>query len=127
MQPSERRKNKRINYKCSVRIRPMQEGIHEDKIARWDIVTMQNLSASGLLFTTMTKLAVGTMLELTISSSICKEPVHCIGQVSRVSEKDGNKISTAQLSVYLIAAIFKNIDAETKKAIKKICDEYLAI
>jgi len=122
MQPLERRKHKRIKRTCTVRIRPFQEGMDASRSARWDMVTMQNLSASGILFTSTEKLPLGAMLEFNISSPFSAEPIHCIGQVGRVEERQSSKISVAQISVYSIAVFFKNINADKQEAIKKICD-----
>jgi len=106
---------------CTVRIRPFQEGMDASISAKWDVVTMQNLSESGILFTSTEKLPLGAMFEFNISSPFNPDPVHCIGQVVRVEEKQSSKISVAQISVYSIAVLFKNIDADKQEAIKKIC------
>jgi hypothetical protein len=92
--------------------------------ASWDIVTMKDLSISGMLFNYAKKIPVGEMLELNISLPTSPESIHCIGQVCRVDERQAHKISTAQISIYFIAVVFKDMDAVKQEAIKKICNGY---
>ncbi len=121
MPPSEQRKYKRVKRICTVKVRLFKDGMDSDNSARWEVTTMQNLSASGMLFTFTEKFPIGAILEFNISSLYSEEPILCIGQVVRSEERQGNKISVAQIPVYLIAVFFKDIDMEKQEVIKKIC------
>lgn len=123
MQPLERRKHKRIRRTCTIRVRPLQEGVSADKAAAWEVVTMQNLSASGMLFTSTKKISEGSLFEFNISSPFIAQPIYCFGQVIRVEERQSSKISVAQIPVYSISVFFKNIDSDKEEAIKKMCGD----
>ncbi len=123
MQPLERRKHKRIRRTCTIRFRPLQDGAGADKTTAWEVVTMQNLSASGMLFTSTKKISTGLLFEFNISSPFIAQPIHCIGQVIRVEERQASKISVALIPVYSISIFFKNIGTDKEEAIKKICGD----
>lgn len=124
MQPLEKRKNKRAKRCCTVRIRPFPSQMDAGGSSNWDTVTMKDLSESGMLFSHTKKITIGTMLEFKIGLPSSVEPVECIGQVCRVDEKLINKVSVAQIPVYLIAVYFKNMDTNKKEAIRKVCGVY---
>ena len=124
MQPSEKRKDKRVKRSCTVKVRSFQKRMDIGQSSGWEIVTMKDLSASGMLFTHTKKIPVGEILEFSISLPSSLEPIHCLGQVCRVLERQTSKISVAYIPVYTIAVFFKDIDASKQEAIKKICGGY---
>jgi len=124
MQFPERRKYKRIKRPFTARIRTYQTNINTDASAKWDIVTIRNLSAVGVSFNHTQKLTLGTMLEFIIALPFSKEPIYCIGKVSRIDKSQIGDIRTPQIPVYGIAACFTEIDDIGKEAIIKYTKNY---
>jgi hypothetical protein len=122
MQPSDERRQKRIDRICSVRVRLFKEGQDAARQRPWEMVTMQNLSATGILFTTTEKLPTGIMLEFMISSPKRPDPIYCVGQVIRVEESQRDKLCVSQITIYSVAVFFINISTDNQEAIKKICE-----
>ena len=123
MQPSDQRRHKRVKRTCTVKIR-LKEGADSGISARWEVATMQNISASGMLFSFTEKFPAGTIIEFSITSPYNTEPIHCIGQVVRSEERQHNKVSVVQIPVYSTAVFFQDIDMNQQEVLKKICDEY---
>jgi len=121
MDSSEKRRDRRIKRSCTVRVKPYNDATGS---VAWGIVIMKDLSISGMSFTHTKKIPIGEILELNISLPTCPESIHCLAQVCRADERQATKISSAQISVYFIAVIFKDMDAAKQAAIKKICDGY---
>ncbi len=115
----ERRVCKRIKYQFMTRFRIYpQKGAKESH--KWDIATIRNLSAGGLLFNYDKNLAAGTVIEFKITLPFIIEPTHCLGMVCR-SEPFG-KSSDSKL--YKIATHFIELDDEKRKIITIHAEKY---
>jgi len=118
----ERRRHKRIQCPCTVRIRPFKEGVDVGLSGRWDVVTLVDLSVSGILFTHTRSFLAGSMLEFNILSTPTSVPIYCIGRVIRSGKKPSSTTDAVQTSLYSTAVMFKSFDGGTLEAIKRICD-----
>ncbi len=118
----EKRKYKRTNCVCTVRIRPFYEGMDTGVLARWEVVPMQNLSASGILFVQTKTFPMGAMFEFNVTSPVVSGPVYCVGRVIRVEKRQNSKNGQAQMPAYSIAVNFKDFDEDKQESIKRICD-----
>jgi len=85
----------------------------------WDMVTIRDLGAGGILFNYDQPVAIGTNVRLRIIFPFLKKPIHCIGKVMRNEE-----VSTYQYpSIYRIATEFEKIKQKDKELIKRRADK----
>jgi hypothetical protein len=125
MEFSEKRKFKRIKRPFTAKIRLYsQGGSKEAGSVKWDIVTMKNLSATGMSFNYTKELPVQTVLEFNISVPFIKEPIHCIGQVCRIDRTQVDNSKPLRIPVYWIAVQFKDIDETKKEALVKFSEKF---
>lgn len=122
----EKRKDKRIKHPFVTRVRPSKNINGADISTSWDIVTMKDISPSGMCFNYTKKIPVGTELEFKITLPLHEQPIKCAGKVCRIDEDvgQGGKISSAKILVYRIAVCFKDMDAVSKLAISSLYDSY---
>lgn len=112
----ERRKYKRIRHHFMISLRIFPE-IASKNNAKWDMATLENLSAGGMFFTYHEKLRPGTLLEFKITLPFLIERTRCLGIVKRVIENPPAKI-------YGIGIYFVEIEGEKKDAIDKAANDY---
>ena len=115
----ERRLYKRIRHQFITRFRIYpQKGSKESH--KWDIATIQNLSAGGLLFNYDKNLAADTLVEFKITLPFIIEPTHCLGTVCRSEPFDKNSDN----KLYKIATYFIELDDEKKEAITMYAERH---
>ena len=112
----ERRKYKRIkvHFIAKFRIKPRKSGDMPSG-GGWVMVTLENLSAGGILFNYDKKIKVGTVVSLSITFPTLATPINCLGKIIRIEE-------LAYSSVFHIAAIFIKIDKREKEVIRKAAE-----
>jgi len=116
----EKRKYKRVNRRLTARVRPYQKNKKPEESVKWDIVTIRNLSATGVSFNYTQKIALDTILEFKIALPFTAEPLHCLGQICRIDEETMIKIKSRGIPIYWIAVRFIDIDTDKKEAIIKL-------
>jgi hypothetical protein len=82
----------------------------------WDMVTVRDVGAGGILFNYDSPVEIGTKIELKISFPLELNPITCEGRVSRNKKIDSYKYS----SIYRIAARFERIRNKDKVLIDQI-------
>lgn len=122
----EKRRDTRVKHPFTARIRVHQEGGESEESLKWDVVTMRDLSASGVSFNYTKKIESGTVIEFNIAVPFTEEPFQCLGEVCRVDEQPTDRIRTRKIPVYGIAVRFKEIESDVKKTIKKFAEESYA-
>lgn len=119
----ERRRFKRVNRSFTARVRIFQQNMKSTDSAKWNIVTIRNLSAGGVSFNYSQQLPLGTKLELNIALPFTEGPVYCIGEVCRIDKTRWDKISAIKIPIYWIAVRFTEIPLDKKEAIIKFTNE----
>ncbi len=111
-----RRKYKRIEKPYIARFRK----IVTQRIisAEWDVVTVKNLSAGGMLFNYKKNLGIDTRLDLKINISKSTPLINCIGKVIRIDEHMNS-------SMFGIAMEFTEIEEQEKEMINTTVEEVL--
>jgi len=101
----DRRKYRRLKTSLMVKMHTssFERG---DQSVKYDIVTLRNLSAGGLLFNYDKVVEVGTYLEFTIHFPEVEHPVHCKGEVVRIEKAK----QSPPLILYHIAVHFVEED-----------------
>ena len=119
---SEKRQFKRIKRTFTARIRTLQSEDAKKEAVKWNIVTMKDLSASGLSFNYTSKIPLETSLELNISLPFVKDAICCSGEVCRIDERQPVNsmvtITKPRIPVYFIAAYFTQMPNSQKEALE---------
>ena len=113
----EKRRYKRMRRSFTARVRVYQGAAKTAESSKWDIVTIRNLSASGISFNYNKKIALGTLIELNITLPIGPKPIRCLGQVCRIDETQSDRM---QIPIFGIAIRFIEIEEDKKEAINKL-------
>jgi len=119
LQPPERAK--RIKRNFIARIRLYHNNTGQKDAPKWNIVTMQNLSSTGILFNYNQKIPINTVLEFIISLPF-NNNVHCLGVVRRIEGPPLTK-KTKKFYVYRIAAYFIKLDTHIKESLDNFAEE----
>ncbi len=109
---SDRRKHKRIEEKFMARVRV-------NKDARWEIVVLKNLSASGTLFLYGQRLKIGSLVELRINFPFYQKSI--IATVARTVRVE----SQAHASLFRVAVEFTEIGKDEQSSIDKAANDLL--
>lgn len=122
---AEKRRFKRIEKKFVVTLR-----VYSDKkttlAAKYDIVSLKNISAGGALFAYNKELKIGTLVDLNIASPMLAEPVACLGRIIRV-EPPSQSMLPGQIPLYNIAVRFiETMDRKEQGMINNIVEGYLS-
>lgn len=121
---AEKRKYKRVKRPFTASIRPFQETTDANAQGKWDIVTMKDLSASGVLINYTKIIPVGTVLEFNIALPFTEKPIYCLGRVCRIDDTHVEKIKSPRIPVYWIAVSFTDMNETKKQAILKYTDTF---
>ncbi|MFH1093563.1 MAG: PilZ domain-containing protein [Candidatus Omnitrophota bacterium] len=125
---SEKRQSKRIKRSFTARIKTLQNEDAKEKAVKWDIVTMKDLSASGISFNYTSKIPAKTALELNISLPFVKDGICCAGEVCRIDEKRPVNpmvaITKPPIPVYIIAAYFTQMQDSQKEALESYINNF---
>ena len=108
-----RNRAKRLLHNFVVRFRFHHKQIDKKEPFKWDIVSIQNLSSSGILFNYNQKIPLKTIMEFKISLPFEDGLIHCLGVVCRMEEPPPTK-RTQKIPIYKIAAYFTEIDNNTQ-------------
>ena len=122
----EKRIADRIKHPFLTKMRALTSSGSVDPASKWDIVTLRNLSASGLLFNYGQVFPIGILLEFSISLVGQIQPVNCIGEVCRVDQQNVPDTNAAanQLVLFSVAVRFKEMDADSQAMIKKLSQSF---
>ncbi|NQT23226.1 MAG: PilZ domain-containing protein [Candidatus Omnitrophica bacterium] len=119
-QRPERRKHRRLKRHFIVKFRiKSQTKPHKDKdeaSAKWEMVTLQDLSAGGALFNYNEKIDVGTFIDFMIEFPLGEGDIQCVARVLRC-----NPIPARPL--FGIAVIFAEISEEEAERINLFVEE----
>ena len=109
----EKRKHRRIYRTILARFRAYPKGL-KNKPSHWDIVSLNDLSAGGLLFSYDKKIIIGTYLNFLIPFPGSQEPISCLAKVLRLKSKE---------LLYGVAATFTDINDENRDRINKNAED----
>jgi len=110
----ERRKYKRIEKALIAKFKSVADSGGND--VTWNMVTLKNISAGGMLFNFDKKLQLHGILDIQINFPALKNPVKCRGKVLRV-----DKIVA---SLYGVAVLFTKLSNEDKNIINRKAEEF---
>jgi hypothetical protein len=82
----------------------------------WEMVSVKNVSAGGLLFYYNRNLGSDSLLDLKIDISHTTPTINCVGKVVRIEEPQPH-------SLFRIAASFSELSKEEKELINKTIEE----
>jgi len=119
MTTPEKRKHNRVKRPFLARMRPYREVEDPAKPVKWDIVTIKDLSASGVAFNYTKIFPEGTKLEFYFPLPVTAEPLYCIGEVCRIDGSVGG--NTPRISVHRVAVRF----TEITEARQEILEQFL--
>ena len=110
--PSEKREFKRIEKPFMARFRVKQYKGLEMSSFYWDMVSVKNVSAGGILFYYNRNLGFESLLELKLNISHTTPTINCLGKVIRIEEPEPH-------SLFRIATSFTDIGKKEKEIINK--------
>jgi hypothetical protein len=113
------RRHKRIS-KTLMSWFKFSNGKHAVMANGWDMVTVRDIGAGGLLFNYDRPVEIGSRISLKIMFPFKDEPIRCRADVVR-SQRIG---SSEDSSIYRVAAEFKNITSADAGLIDRVADEY---
>jgi len=90
--------------------------ILRERSSEWELVTIRNISASGILFNYSRAMEVGHKLSFSMTLPFSASPVVCRGKVVRV--KDETR-SGAAIQTYAIGAAFSGLDGAMSKGLRQ--------
>lgn len=109
----EKRKSKRIQRPFTARVQLRTPSLFPS----WDIVTVQNLSADGMLFSYDKQIPPGTVLDFKINFPMTNQPIDGTGKVIRAE-------SMGQGPYYSVATYFTHITQTERELINESADEF---
>lgn len=119
---SDKRVYKRLNSKVGLRYKVFEtenEFIKRGHIAE-ELGTTKDVSAGGLLFVVQEKLAVGSILELSLGLPAVETPIECLAKVVRVKElREGTG--------YDIAVCFLDLTSAERMRLDKFVEQELGL
>ena len=110
----EKRKHKRIQRKfvAHFHVRPHDPAAK----TKWDIVTVRNLSAGGVLFNYDKELTEGRIVDFKINFPGCKDPIVCVAKIIRIE-------APVDYGILPTAVFFAEISEKDKKAIDRLASK----
>jgi type II secretory ATPase GspE/PulE/Tfp pilus assembly ATPase PilB-like protein len=118
---SDKRVYRRLNNKVSLRYKVFEtenEFIKRGYTAEESAAT-KDISAGGLLFVTQDKLAVGSILELSLELPVAEAPIECLARVVRVAE------GLFKESGYDIAVCFLDLTSAERTRLDRFVEQEL--
>lgn len=113
----EKRRYERIKKHFVVRFRIKPGQPQSGSLTGWNIVTLQDLGAGGILFNYDQEIEVGTLIDLKINFPPLRTPIDCVARVVRVEKPPLPPIVR-------IAAVFVNIGKKEKGLVEKAAEEF---
>ncbi len=114
----ERRKYKRKEKPYMVRFRTIPLVAKKMVSPGWDVGTVKDLSAGGMLFYYDKNLELDSLLNLKIDLPASALPINCVGKIIRIEQPQPN-------SMFRIAAEFTEIDEQEKAMINTTVEKAL--
>lgn len=121
---NKRAKRIRKSFIARFRVHNEKDESYFNDSSKWNIVTINNLSSSGIYFYYNEKIPVDTEIELNISLPFVNEPVHCLGKVCRADEDKKYLAGLRKIPFYGIAAYFEIINEDAQKAIDNFAENF---
>ena len=115
----EKRKHRRIERSFMSWFRTISFVFVGRCFSKWDIVTVRNLSAGGMLFSYNDGITTGTQVNFRILFPFSAHAIKCIGRVIR--NKRPNK--RLHSKIFLIAAEFEKINQKDKELIRSVAND----
>ena len=114
---SEQRSHKRIyrHFIASFQIRP--EESQKANSTKWEVVTLNDLSAGGALFNFDKEIEVGSFLDVVINFILLQHPLECQAKVLRVQKMQDSPL-------YRVAVIFTKIDENDKNILTNFAERF---
>ena len=124
----EKRRYRRLNRSFITKFRLSPDNNPPGSVnlpAKWDIVTIRNISGSGMAFIYHKSFVAGVVLEFEITIASLHRLIKCLGVVCRVDPlieaKPGSKI----IPLYGIAVHYTDITKEEQEAIDKVVEAFI--
>jgi len=114
---AERRHYKRINKNFMSKLRIWEETENKIVESGWNMVSLQNLSAGGVLMNLNRSIDVNSLVDLKINFPMADEPIECTGKVVRVEDP-------SDVPLYRVAVTFTKIKEEDKNTIQEAADVF---
>ncbi|MDD5772104.1 MAG: PilZ domain-containing protein [bacterium] len=112
---------KRIKRSFTARFRVLTSNFEDS--TKWNIVSIIDLSSSGVFFKHNEDIPIGSAIELNISLPFVNRPAHCLARVCRVDDDKQFKAGLKKIPVYGIAAPFEIMDEDIKEAIDNFAEK----
>lgn len=121
-QKTERARRIHRSYMARIRFRD-ELTLPGIKRQSWNIVTVRNISSSGILFNFDQSIPLGTIIEFKITMPFVE--FECTGEICRLDQEKVNPM-TEQHRVIIrgAAARFIDVDEETKKMIDEFAEHF---
>ncbi len=114
----ENRNYKEIETPCIAKFHTKQCADNENYAPDWDIVSVKNLSAGGMVFVYDKDLGIDSIINISFEISQSIPTISCVGKVLRIEER-------RHLSGYCIAIQFTEMSAKIKEEINGTIEEIL--
>jgi len=115
----EKRKHKRIERSFMSWFRTISFVFIGRCFSKWDIVTVRNLSAGGMLFNYYNNIELGTQVNFRIIFPLSAHAICCIGKIIRNNKPSVNP----NTRISLVAAEFEKIKKKDRDLIDAVADE----
>lgn len=115
--PQGKRRYGRIKRHFVVRLRIRPGQTQAESLTSWNIVTVRDLSAGGILFNYDKEIEIGTLIDLKINFPLLITPIDCVAKVVRI-EKPSLR------AIVHIAAVFVDIGKKEKELVEKAAEEF---
>ncbi|GJQ58192.1 MAG: hypothetical protein D8M57_03120 [Candidatus Scalindua sp. AMX11] len=112
----ENKNYREIETPCIARFHTKQDSDNENSNPEWDIVSVKNLSAGGMVFIFDKSLGIDSMLNIRFKISQSQPTINCVGRIVRIEERQ-------HLSGYCTAIAFTEVSAQTKSEINRTIEE----
>ena len=106
---------KRIQHEFTTRICFDEDGSNLENLSKWNIVTLRNLSSTGIMFNYDRFIPIDTVIEFIMTLPFSKD-IYSLGKVCRVLEPSTNK-ELKEISIYGIGVQFIELDTRIRKSI----------
>ena len=116
---------KRIEKTYITKIRFCKNDLERRDFTKWDIVTLRNISSTGLLFNYDKRIMISSEMAFKIMMPFT-ESLYCHGRVCRIDHFNSYRRELDRNSVFGIAVKFTIIDNVTQKLINHFIEEYFA-
>ncbi|MDD5069101.1 MAG: PilZ domain-containing protein [Candidatus Omnitrophica bacterium] len=124
----EKRRYRRLNRSFITKFRLSADNNASSSVnlpAKWDIVTIRNISGSGMAFIYHKPFVEGVLLEFEITVASLHRLVKCLGVVCRVDSLNEAKPGSKIIPLYGIAVHYTEITREEQEAIDRVVEAFI--